>query len=111
MSGRKSHPIKVSEIMGDMLDKLGLSQKLTQKSVLEKWPSIVGPKMAKHTQAVDCRDGILFVSADHGAWRQELMLLAPMIIHKYNEATGEETINEIRLNSRQTYGRKRKNKA
>ena len=109
MNRRKSHPVKVSEIMGDVLDKLGLSHRLTKDSVLEKWPVIVGPKMAKHTKAVDCRDGVLIISADHGAWRQELILLAPMIIKKYNEATGDQTIKEIRLNSHKAYGRKRKN--
>ena len=60
------------------------------------WAEIVGERTAAHTRAVDIADGVLVIEADHAAWRQELSLLFPAIIEKYNARHGEGTVREIR---------------
>ncbi len=107
----KSSPTKVSEILDDALDMMGLRRGIAERAVLDAWPEIVGEKIAKHTRAVDCRDGVVFVAADHGAWRQELLLLAPVVVEKYNQAFGEGTVRDIQWSGSPTHHKKRKKKA
>jgi predicted nucleic acid-binding Zn ribbon protein len=68
---------------------------MTERAPIDRWPEVVGSKMAVHTRAVDIKDKVLILEADHGAWRQEVTLLIPMIIQKYNALFGEDTVKEI----------------
>ena len=38
---------------------------------------------------MDLQDGVLILEADHGAWRQELTMLMPEIIEKFNALCGD----------------------
>ncbi len=93
---RKSRPERVDTILESMLDGTGLAARARERTVLEAWAEVVGDKAAAHTRAVDILDGVLTIEADHAAWRQELTLLFPAIIKKYNERHGEGTVREIR---------------
>ena len=57
---------------------------------------------------MDLVDGVLVLEADHGAWRQELTMLVPMIIQKFNAMFGEGTVTEVQWWDRPHRGRKRK---
>ena len=93
---RKSKPERVDAIIESVLGGTGLADRARERSVLEVWAEIVGDKAAAHTRAVDIADGVLTLEADHAAWRQELTLLFPAIIEKYNARHGEGTVREIR---------------
>ena len=108
--GEKTGPQPVSGILGDVLRQCGLSERMNERSPLTAWPEIVGKDIAKHSQAVDINDGVLVLEADHGAWRQELTLLIPMIIKKFNALFGEGTVTEIQWRNRPGQGRKRQYK-
>lgn len=92
----KSRPVRVDEVLDSVLESTGLRARARERSVLESWAGIVGERAAAHTRAVDIADGVLVVEADHAAWRQELTLLFPAIIEKYNRRHGEDTVREIR---------------
>ncbi len=92
----KSRPEHVGSILDSVLDQTGLASRARERSVLDEWDEIVGARAAAHTQAVDIRDGVLTLEADHAAWRQELTLLFPAIIEKYNARHGEGTVREVR---------------
>ena len=64
--------------------------------VLSSWPAVAGELASRHARAVDLSDGVLLLEADHAAWRQELTLLAPVIIEKFNALHGAGTVREIR---------------
>lgn len=93
---RKSKPERVDAIIESVLGGTGLAARARERSVLEEWAEIVGDKAAAHTRAVDIADGVLTLEADHAAWRQELTLLFPAIMEKYNARHGEGTVREIR---------------
>jgi len=92
----KSRPVRVDAILESVLESTGLRARKRERSVLESWAEIVGERAAAHTRAVDIADGVLVIEADHAAWRQELTLLIPAIIAKYNARHGEDTVREIR---------------
>jgi predicted nucleic acid-binding Zn ribbon protein len=108
MSSRRERtsPKPISGILRDVLESCGLSGRMDERSLLQNWSDIVGPEIAAHSRAVDIQDGELIIDADHGAWRQELSLLIPEIIKKFNAAYGEGAVKEVRWLNRP--GRNRK---
>jgi predicted nucleic acid-binding Zn ribbon protein len=89
-------PEPVSRILEGALRRCGLSERLAERQALARWPDIVGGEIAAHSRAVDLADGVLVLEADHGAWRQEVSLLVPIIIEKFNALCGEGTVTGIR---------------
>ena len=101
MSERERHrPEAVGDILESVLDGLGLRARFAERRLLDDWAAIVGERIAAHCRAVDIADGVLVVDGDHGAWRQELTLLFPDIVRKYNRKYGADTVREIRWRSR-----------
>jgi predicted nucleic acid-binding Zn ribbon protein len=92
----KGKPQSVGDILPAALAAAGLGRRFAERTVLDDWAQIAGERVAAHSRAVDLRDGVLVLDADHGAWRQELTLLFPTIARKYNERHGEGTVREIR---------------
>ena len=109
MSAKRDGPLPVSSLIEGALRRYGLHDRLEERAALLRWREIVGDEIASHSRAVDLADGILVLEADHGAWRQELTMLVPMIIQKFNAMFGEGTVTEIQWWDRPHRGRKRKN--
>ena len=109
MSAKRDGPLPISRLIEGALRRYGLHDRLEERAALLRWREIVGDEIASHSRAVDLSDGILVLEADHGAWRQELTMLVPMIIQKFNAMFGEGTVTEIQWRDRPVRGRKRKN--
>jgi predicted nucleic acid-binding Zn ribbon protein len=107
MTPKKEGPQAVSRILEGALRRYGLHDRLAERSVLLKWREIVGDDIAAHSRAVDLVDGVLVLEADHGAWRQELTLLMPQIVEKFNAMCGAGTVTEIQWRDRPRRSRKR----
>jgi predicted nucleic acid-binding Zn ribbon protein len=107
MSAKRDGPLPVSRLIEGALRRYGLHDRLEERAALLRWREIVGDEIASHSRAVDLADGILVLEADHGAWRQELTMLVPMIIKKFNAMFGEGTVTDIQWRDRPHRGRKR----
>lgn len=77
------------------LESLGLTKKLRQYEVLDRWPSIVGERIAAAAQAVRVDDGKLFVHVKSAAWRNELVFLKKDLVRKINATMGQDIIVDI----------------
>jgi len=108
MNSKREGPVPISRIIEGALRQYGLHDRLEERAALLRWREIVGDEIAGHSRALDLADGILILEADHGAWRQELTMLMPMIINKFNAMFGEGTVTEIQWRDRPIRGRKRK---
>ena len=109
MSTKREGPLPISSLIEGALRQCGLHDRMEERAALLRWREIVGDKIASQSRAVDLVDGVLILEADHGAWRQELTMLVPMIIKKFNAMFGEGTVTEIQWRDRPVRGRKRKN--
>ncbi len=109
MSAKREGPLPISRLIEGALRQCGLHDRLEERAALLRWREIVGDKIASQSRAVDLVDGVLILEADHGAWRQELTMLVPMIIKKFNAIFGEGTVTDIQWRDRPHRGRKRKN--
>jgi len=106
VTGRGGRRAGAAENAGDVLRRLlastGLENRLRERRVLEEWARIVGEQVARFSRPVDIADGVLTLEADSAVWRQELTLMAPLIVQRYNEICGEGAVREIRWSRRRT---------
>jgi len=85
------------EILGTVLASLGLDGYLREREVLEAWPLVVGEEIARRSQALRIRDGILTVRVDSAAWCQELHFLKDDMLARLAERLGPGRVREIRF--------------
>ena len=93
---RKRGPVRLDRILDGVLEECGLTGRLAEREVLTAWPEIVGREIAAHVRALDLREGVLLLQADHGAWRHEMTLLLPSIRESFARRFGPDTVREIR---------------
>jgi len=96
----------LARILDDTLRECGLRDRCEERSVLAGWTQIVGAEIAAHARAIDLADGVLTLEADHGAWRQEVTMLIPMIVRKFNARYGEGTVMNVQWRDRPLRGRR-----
>jgi predicted nucleic acid-binding Zn ribbon protein len=98
--GTAPSPIKpanpASQLVPQVMKKLGLEQRLQQSQVFFLWPEIVGSEVAHHAQPVSLRNGLLVVAVDHPVWLQELSRFhKPLMLQKVQERVGKKTVRDI----------------
>lgn len=108
--GRKRRPIKrrnperragredlvsLGDVMGEMVQNQGWSDRLAAARVFSDWAAIVGPEVAQHCTVDHFTDGIVHLEADSTAWAKELKLLAPRLVAKLNTELGNGQVLRI----------------
>ena len=58
-------------------------------TVFSRWEELVGSSVARHTRPVRLAGGTLVVAVDQPAWATQLRVLAPGILERLTERTGE----------------------
>jgi predicted nucleic acid-binding Zn ribbon protein len=66
--------------------------------IINSWPKMVGPFIAKHTIDLSIRNKVLFVRVDSDSLRNELSYSKSLLLKNLNEVVGKEVISEIVLN-------------
>jgi predicted nucleic acid-binding Zn ribbon protein len=95
MTTRRDGLQPIASILDRALREAGVGERLAGRAPLLHWREIVGLEIAAHVRAVDLVDGVLVLEADHGAWRQELSMLAPEILEKFNARFGAGTVSQL----------------
>ena len=87
----------MAEVLEGYLRSAGLAQRVGLAAVVDAWPELVGPRIAKAAVAESvAADGTLFVRVPSSAWRQELSLMAPEILDLVNRGRTDGRIARIR---------------
>jgi len=87
----------VSGLLDQILQSLGLEERLEQAKALVIWDSVVGPQIAAHTRPLKIREGVLEVCVDQPVWMQQLQLMKRQILAKLNASLGEAALRDIFL--------------
>lgn len=61
----------------------------------KNWPSICGERIASVTEAQTIISGILYVKVKNSVWRQELSMLKPEIINKYQKHFSSTIVKDV----------------
>jgi predicted nucleic acid-binding Zn ribbon protein len=84
-------------VLGRLLRRLGIADELQGWKAVEEWERAVGPRVARHTRAVDFEQGVLRVEVEGSAWMHELGYLKRQLIDAINRTLGETRVRDIRF--------------
>jgi predicted nucleic acid-binding Zn ribbon protein len=75
----------------------GWSPRLTDATVLGRWPQLVGAEIADHCTPVSLRDGELVLQAESTAWATQLRTLQRQLLTRLAAAVGRDVVKRIRV--------------
>jgi predicted nucleic acid-binding Zn ribbon protein len=93
---------RIGEVLPAVLRDLGLQARFNERQVVEKWPSVAGPELARRARALRCENGTLVVRVDHGAWMQELHFIEKDLVAKLRAVCPDVNLTRIRFTVRDT---------
>jgi predicted nucleic acid-binding Zn ribbon protein len=87
----------LGRVLDEALRKLDLADAALEARAVMVWPEIVGPQMAKASEARSFQGGALVVVTRSSAWLQELSFQKQTLLRRYRERLGKEVVKDIRL--------------
>ena len=94
--GRRE-PRRVGDVIGNVLDDLGLEGTSAVLRIAERWEAIVGPEVARHCQPSRLRGGVLEATVDTSVWCQQLQLRQREILAALRRELGAEAPSDLWL--------------
>lgn len=91
----RDEPSALSDVLGELVENQGWTEKLASQRVFTDWPKIVGAEVAQHSEVIAFEDGEVEVRTDSTAWATQLRMLAPRIVAKLNEEFGDGSVLRI----------------
>ena len=88
-------PQPLGDVLQDVIDRLGMRDKIDEARVVETWATIAGDRVNAVTESVWMKGDTLFVKISSAAWRQELHMNRRAWRDRLNEALGREIVGEI----------------
>jgi predicted nucleic acid-binding Zn ribbon protein len=88
-------PIRLA--LDDLVNNLGIKQKLSEYDAVVLWEETVGEQIAKMTTATRITQGVLFVRVKTGTWRNELTMRKKEIMEKLNNVIGINVVRDIKF--------------
>ncbi len=75
----------------------GLETPLLQKRLVEAWPTVAGPLIARYTQDAAIRNQTLWIRLSNPALRADLSMRRQDFVRRLNEHVGSQVITDIRF--------------
>lgn len=85
------------ELVMRNLRQQGLETPLLQKRLVEAWPTVAGPAIARFTRQVVIRNQTLFVSLTSPALRADLSMRRQEFVKLLNDYVGSQVIADVRF--------------
>ncbi len=94
---RKSNTQKLGEVISAYFKEMRIDGKIKETSIINAWPSIVGPTIARQTGKIYIRGGVFYVQVKSPVLRNELSYMKTRIMEVLNEHAGEKIIKKVVL--------------
>lgn len=94
--GRRE-PRRVGDVIGNVLDDLGLEGTSAVLRIAERWEGIVGAEVARHCQPSRLRGTVLEATVDTSVWCQQLQLRQREILAALRREFGADAPTELWL--------------
>ena len=75
-------PVRINTILSRVLQNMKIEEGMKNWCIVEKWPEIVGTKIAHHAHATAVDAENLYVEVDNPAWQSQLFLMKAMLLEK-----------------------------
>lgn len=94
---RAAQPTPVGEIVKKLLKGLNLEGRVTQESIFQLWPQVVGENMAQYSWPSSFRGKTLTIGVVDSLWMQRLSLNRQEILEGIERELGPGLFNELRF--------------
>lgn len=88
----KRQPQPVGGVLADMLDRLGIRERVERSATAARWERVVGPHIARVTGVGGIKGGTLFIEVAGAAWMTELNMMRRELLGRLN---GDRTRGRI----------------
>lgn len=93
--GGEGRPERIGGLVGSLLARWGIADRVERASVIAEWSEVVGPHIARVATPVRIDGETLFVEVVSAAWRTELGLMRPELMRKINAGKRRGRIEKI----------------
>ena len=88
-------PQRLGDVLGEVIDRLGLRERIDAARVVEAWAVLAGPQINGVTETAWMKGRTLYVKVTSAPWRQELHLRRRQWKKRLNEELGEALVEEV----------------
>jgi predicted nucleic acid-binding Zn ribbon protein len=89
---------RAADVLPNLMQRLGLKERLHETEVAEAWSTIVGEFIAAHSAPVALREGVLYVRVLQPALHYELEQISKIdILRKLKRRFGGKIIRDVRF--------------
>lgn len=87
----------LKRVMGEVIKKMGIKNKIEENGVFEAWGKVVGNGILKNTEPYLIKNGALFVGVSNSVWAHELSMMTPYLIKELNKHLKKELVTGIKF--------------
>ncbi len=88
---------QIRKLVLQALHEQGLETPLNQKRLVEAWPQVAGPMVARYTLNTFIYNQTLFVRLSNPALRADLSMHRQELTQRLNAVVGEQVITDVRF--------------
>lgn len=92
---RRSKSETLDTLIGEFLRQEGLESPLNQYRLVDSWPKVAGPTIARYTGEVFIKNQTLFVKVKSAPLRNDLMMGRTNLVRQLNQHIGAQVISDI----------------
>ena len=97
-SARPDRWQNAADVLPNLMQRLGLKERLHETEVAEAWSKVVGEFIAAHSTPVALREGVLYVRVLQPALHYELEQISKIdILRKLKQRFGGKIIRDVRF--------------
>ncbi|MEN3043687.1 MAG: DUF721 domain-containing protein [Candidatus Hydrothermales bacterium] len=85
------------KILLEFFKSKGLEERFYEYQVIKEWHKIIGEGLAKDVEAVDCKDGILYLFSTDSLLRSEIYSLKREIIKSINRYFNKKIVKDLKF--------------
>ncbi|MBI1305811.1 MAG: DUF721 domain-containing protein [Bacteroidetes bacterium] len=87
----------IRDLLEKMFDNYHMSDKLLETNLLANWEELMGRTIARYTRKIWIRSGVLHLSIDSPALKNDLIYHEAIIIEKVNQFAGRTLIQSVKI--------------
>ena len=89
------HPQRIGGVLAEMLDRMGIRERVERSATAARWEGIVGPHIARVTRVGGIKGKTLFIEVAGAAWMTELNMMRRKLLSRLNENRTRGRIDRI----------------
>ncbi|MDR3237338.1 MAG: DUF721 domain-containing protein [Spirochaetia bacterium] len=99
-NGRKQRLLSFNELMADVINELNIKDDFFIIMLKNNWEKIAGGIVSVHSVPDRIFKNILFISADHSVYANEIIMMKNIILQKIGDSIGQNIIKTVKVEIR-----------